>query len=368
MNAHGLTREQVDALQLELDSIRDEYRAKLGEADLRYIRRVIATKRWLEIGGRGLLMFSFSPLWPLMWLAGTLMLTVAKILGVMEIGHNVLHGQYDWTGDPALDSRSFEWDTMVTSANWRHSHNVIHHNHTNIIGRDRDLGYGVLRVADGQAWDNHYLKQKRLYVIMLLTFELGIGIYDAEMDSLREKRITWAEFMARLAPFRSKLRRYLFRDYIMFPVLALTTGNALSVLLGNLAANMLMQAWTNIIIFCGHFTRDVTMFTEEQTANETRGDWYARQILGSSNIEGPQWVYTLSGHLSHQIEHHLFPDIPSRHYPAIALRVREICGRYGLHYNCASLLTQYGSVLQRIIRLSRPPRDGDAGLQPGLAT
>ena len=33
----------------------------------------------------------------------------------------------------------------------------------------------------------------------------------------------------------------------------------------------------------------------------------------------------LTGNLSHQIEHHLFPDMPARRYPEIADEVREIC-------------------------------------------
>ena len=29
--------------------------------------------------------------------------------------------------------------------------------------------------------------------------------------------------------------------------------------------------------------------------------------------------------LSHQIEHHMFPDLPAARYPEMAPRVREIC-------------------------------------------
>jgi hypothetical protein len=40
----------------------------------------------------------------------------AKILDNMEIGHNVMHGQYDWTGDPALNSQSSS-GTLPATAN-----------------------------------------------------------------------------------------------------------------------------------------------------------------------------------------------------------------------------------------------------------
>ena len=89
---------------------------------------------------------------PPAWIAGTTMLALSKILDNMEIGHNVMHGQYDWMGDPAISSRGFEWDTACPGDQWRHSHNYMHHTHTNIVGMDRDIGYGILRMSEDQRW------------------------------------------------------------------------------------------------------------------------------------------------------------------------------------------------------------------------
>src|SRR5438067_234525 len=102
-----LTPEQVEEFGREMDEIRQRIVADLGEADVDYIHNVIKTQRGLEILGRSLLFAGFLP--PA-WLAGVSALTVSKILDNMEIGHNVLHGQYDWTRDPALNSQRFEWD------------------------------------------------------------------------------------------------------------------------------------------------------------------------------------------------------------------------------------------------------------------
>jgi len=62
----------------------------------------------------------------------------------------------------------------------------------------------------------------------------------------------------------------------------------------------------------------------------------------------------LSGHLSHQIEHHLFPDMPAARYPEIAPRVRDICERYGQHYGTGSFAHQLGSVAGKLVRLALP--------------
>lgn len=124
---YSLTPEQADAFGAELDAIRERVIADLGERDTTYIRKVIKAQRTLEVGGRALL---FGGIFPPFWLAGTAMLGIAKILDNMEIGHNIMHGQYDWTGDPALSSKTFEWDNACPSDQWRHSHNYMHHTST----------------------------------------------------------------------------------------------------------------------------------------------------------------------------------------------------------------------------------------------
>ena len=115
-----------------------------------------------------------------------------------------------------------------------------------------------------------------------------------------------------------------------------------------------------MIIFCGHFPEGVEEFSEEEAENETRGGWYLRQMLGSANLTGSRLFHILSGNLSHQIEHHLFPDIPAHRYAEIAVEVREICERYGLPYNAGPLGKQFGSVVKKIFRLAVPERETPA--------
>ena len=125
-------------------------------ADAAYIRSVITTQRYLELGSRAVLLFS---LFPPAWLVGTAGLGVAKILENMEIGHNVLHGQWDWMRDPKIHSTTWEWDNATPSEQWKHSHNELHHNYTNVIGKDNDLGYGIMRVDEDQPWHPIHLGQ-----------------------------------------------------------------------------------------------------------------------------------------------------------------------------------------------------------------
>ncbi|MFE8070492.1 acyl-CoA desaturase [Marinobacteraceae bacterium S3BR75-40.1] len=344
-----LSPEDVEAFGRELDQLRDEIVADLGQRDVDYIRGIIRTVRSAEVGGRLLLHVSFTPLG---FIAGVASLSLAKILENMEVGHNVMHGQYNWTNDPALNGSSYEWDIVSDADGWREYHNYEHHTFTNILGKDRDFGYTITRLAPEQPWRPFHLLQPFYNVAHALAFEWGVGIFALELDRVVTGESSRSRFMGKLKAFAGKAGRQIGKDYVFFPALA--GIGAPKVFAGNLAANVVRNVWTYSVIFCGHFTENVQVFDEEETKNETRGQWYLRQIQGSSNIEGGRLFHILTGHLSHQIEHHLYPDIPARRYPEMAPRVQAICERYGLHYNTGSFPRQFGSVVKRILKYSLP--------------
>jgi fatty acid desaturase len=344
-----LTPQQIEEFGREMDELRQRTVADLGKEDVDYIHNVIRTQRALEVAGRGLL---FAGFFPPAWLAGVTALSVSKILDNMEIGHNVMHGQYDWTRDPALSSQNFEWDIVAPAANWRHSHNYLHHTYTNILDKDRDIGYGVLRLDPAQRWHPYYLGNPVYAVMLAFFFQWGVMLHDLEFDRIIKGERTWSDTKEVAAKMAKKASRQVGKDYLLFPLL--TGPSAPLTLAGNATANLVRNLWSFSIIFCGHFPADVESFTEEETENESRGQWYLRQILGSANISGGKLFHIMSGNLSHQIEHHLFPDIPARRYPQIAGEVRAICEKYGLPYNTGSLSRQLGSVAKKIVNLALP--------------
>jgi fatty acid desaturase len=116
------------------------------------------------------------------------------------------------------------------------------------------------------------------------------------------------------------------------------------------------NVWAFAVIFCGHFPEGVALFSEQDIEDETRGQWYRRQVEGSANFTGGRLMDLMSGNLDHQIEHHLFPDLPSNYYSQVAPRVREICERHGVSYRTGSFLSQFGSVVRKTVRLAFPNR------------
>jgi linoleoyl-CoA desaturase len=357
--AYGLTAAQLDALELELEDLRAKTVAQLGAEDVAYIRRLIRIQRWAEVGGRASLFLGFLPPF---WLAGAAALSLSKILDNMEIGHNVLHGQYDWSNDPALSSTEFEWDSSCPAQGWQHYHNYLHHTFTNITDKDRDLGYGVIRISAETPWKPAN-RGNPLYALGLaMIFDQGIMLHDVDIRHVREGKKSWAEAKPSLTNGLRKTGKLAFRDYIMWP--AFTGPLFLTTLAANAVANLVRNLWAFIIIFCGHFPTGVAEFTEEECEGESKGHWYFRQMLGSGNISGGRLFHIMSGNLSFQIEHHLFPDIPARRYQQIAPQVREICQRYGIPYNTGRLSRQFGSVIWKIFRYALPGRSTRAALVP----
>ncbi len=351
-----LTPEQADAFGRELDALKERVIADLGERDATYIRRIIKAQRAFELGGRALVWF------PPTWIAGTTMLALSKILDNMEIGHNVMHGQYDWMGDPSISSRGFEWDTACPGDQWRHSHNYMHHTYTNIVDMDRDIGYGILRISEDQPWRPYYLGNPIYAFLLMVLFQYGVAVHEMESERIMTGEITLADKRDILDGIWKKTKRQWLKDYVAFPLLA--GPFAPFVFTGNLTANLARNIWSYMIIFCGHFPDGTQEFSVEETQNESRGMWYFRQILGSANLTGGKLFHILSGNLSFQIEHHLFPDIPAHRHAEISVEVREICERHGIPYNTGPLPRQFATVVRKIVKLAVPPGERIVQLLP----
>jgi NADPH-dependent stearoyl-CoA 9-desaturase len=364
-----LTPDQLDQLAREFDAIHDEVKAELGDRDRRYIVSMIEMHRRLVVLARILL---FASRYRPAWLAGTTLLSLAKILENMEIGHNVMHGQWDWMNDPQINSSTWDWDSASTPEAWKHSHNYVHHTYTNIRGKDRDLGYEIMRIDPHQRWHPVYLAQPFYNLVLASFFEWGVALHDLDFEAIRKGKKSKQELRRQLKGMAGKARSQIVKDYVAFPALSGRKGFK-ATLTANFTANVVRNVWAYAIIFCGHFPDQTYTFSEQEVEDETRGAWYIRQLLGAANIEGSPLFHVISGNLGYQVEHHLFPDMPSTRYAEIAPSVRDICERYELPYNSGRFGKQLGTVQRTILRLALPggkprPKPGpyrDPAAHPG---
>jgi NADPH-dependent stearoyl-CoA 9-desaturase len=379
-----LSTEQIEALGRELDEIRDRVRADLGERDRRYIESMIEMHRRLAVLSRALLTAPGSR--PAR-VAGTAALSAAKILENMEIGHNVLHGQWDWMNDPRIHSSTWDWDTASTAEAWKHSHNYVHHTFTNIRGKDRDLGYEIMRIDPEQRWHPVYLLQPFYNLLLAAFFEWGVAVHDLDFEAIRKGEKSKAQLKRELAGIGEKAKSQIVKDYVAWPLLSGLAAAAAELALAgagsrsrrrggaagavrralgkgakayratataNATANLARNVWSYAIIFCGHFPDQTYTFSQVEVEDESRGGWYVRQLLGAANIEGSPLFHVASGNLGYQVEHHLFPDLPSSRYAEIAPQVKDVCARYGLPYNTGPFSQQLGMVQRTILRLALP--------------
>jgi NADPH-dependent stearoyl-CoA 9-desaturase len=268
-----------------------------------------------------------------------------------------------------------------------------------------------MRIDPHQKWHPVYLFQP-LYNILLMTFfEWGVATHDLDFEAIKAGEKSKEEVNRQLKGMAGKARDQIVKDYIAFPVLSgllgigfdaalaalgvdrakpepasrvkrtalrarrklerskpRTTGSVIAELVerrsfrapfygtlkANFTANIIRNVWAHAIIFCGHFPDQTYTFSQAETEDESRGERYVRQLLGAANIEGGPMFHVMSGNLGYQVEHHLYPDMPSTRYGEIAPRVREICERYELPYNSGPFGRQLWSVHRTIARLAFP--------------
>ena len=263
---------------------------------------------------------------------GTATLSAAKILENMEIGHNVMHGQWDWMNDPHIHSRSWDWDSASTKEAWKHSHNYVHHTYTNIRGKDRDLGYEIMRIDPNQKWYPFYLAQPFYNLVLAAFFEWGVAAHDLNFDEIRKGEKDPEDLKRELKGMARKGREQIVKDYVAWPALsglvaagvehaiatrtraeAQAAGSAArsgrgsptrwpapagstfkQTVRANFTANIVRNVWAYAIIFCGHFPDQTYTFSQEETKDETRGAKYVRQLLGAANIEGSPFFHVAS--------------------------------------------------------------------------
>ena len=237
----------------------------------------------------------------------------------MELGHNITHGQWDWMNDPEIHSTEWEWDTTSPTVHWKKSHNYIHHKYTNIVGLDDDIGYGIMRLTRDQRWERWMIGNPVYNLLLGTLFEWGVALHGVETTKYRRGEKSMAEVKKDLRIIGRKIGKQVGKDYIVFPALA--GRNWKHTMGANAVANLIRNYWSYMVIFCGHFPDGAEKFTREEYEAETHAEWYLRQMLGSANFHAGPLMAFMSGNLCYQIEHHLFPDLPSNRYAEIGVRV-----------------------------------------------
>src|SRR3954452_18850037 len=122
--------------------------------------------------------------------------------------------------DPQINSSTWDWDTASTAEAWKHSHNYVHHTFTNILGKDKDLGYEIMRIDPEQPWHPVYLAQPIYNLLLMAFFEWGVALHDLDFEAIRKGRKSKAQIKRELGGIREKARNQIVKDYVAWPLLS----------------------------------------------------------------------------------------------------------------------------------------------------
>jgi NADPH-dependent stearoyl-CoA 9-desaturase len=359
MEVSGETR-SLQAFGDELNALKARIESEIGQDDVRYVKRLQALSRGLEVAGRVMIHVSLEPI---TWSAGVLALWLHKQLQATEIGHTVLHGAYDkLPGAERFDGKKWWWAVPIDEESWRYGHNVRHHGAANVAGKDPDVHFGPVRLTreiPHRKFHRHQLIFALLTIFPQFGFVMNLhftGLAEAYRDdglpgktdflpdrSWPSRRLAWKRALRKYVPYYAL-------EFGVYPALA---GPLFwKVLLANWLTEVMRDVYSAATIFCGHIGEEVASYPEGSRPSG-RGEWYAMQVEATNDFEVPWAISVLCGGLDRQIEHHLFPRFAPQRLRQIAPEVKAICERHGVAYRTAGWGTTLRKAFSWIDRLSR---------------
>lgn len=345
----------------EIDEVKAELEAAQGSEDIQYFKKIKNISRGTEALGRFLIHVSLDPF---TWSLGVISLWIHKQIECVEVGHYALHGV--WDRFPELSkyhSKNFTWKAPAEEESWKHGHNHLHHQYTNVVGKDPDVNYGTLRTSEYTQWGLYHAIQILQFFLTAPFFMEVINVYNTGLTDLLRKPKTPG--FVDVLPDRKlgtvakafkqsfkKLVPYYAYNYVFWPMLAGPFW--FKVLGGNLLADAMRNVFTAAVIYSGHFGDDTTFFPPDYRARN-KGEWYRSQIQAAHNFRVPAMLSVLCGALDAQIEHHLFPKIPPNRLRKTKDKIRAICEKNGLAYPEASWWSTWKGALQYLWKMSSKP-------------
>src|SRR5690606_12058502 len=136
---------------------------------------------------------------------------------------------WDWMNDPQIHSTTWDWDTASTSEAWKHSHNYVHHTYTNILGKDKDLGYEIMRIDPDQRWHPVYLAQPVYNILLIAFFEWGVAHHDLDIEAIRKGEKPMEDVRHELKGIAGKAKSQIVKDYVAWPAVSGLANAAASV-------------------------------------------------------------------------------------------------------------------------------------------
>lgn len=357
----------------ELQALYAKAKAEVGDEDLEHIRNI--TEYGKAIDARRLELLRVGSPRAIRRAAALEMLY--RLMQFSELGHNIIHGSYDHlpnNGD--YHSDRYRWDFNVDVDHWKTMHHVGHHPNTNMVDKDHDLGYSIMRGLPGQDWYGHHVAQTAIISALAAAAPQAAPFFLANVARQVEGRRFFSGYTLR-SPARIAARDAM-RRYVREPRAART--KLLQALLANYLGGVAGYMSVLFLVFIEHHAGELELFADPGP-EETTDQYYERQIRATRNfLPSPRLDESLErvlleevpfenrpdmrifyGGLDTHIEHHLFPDLPPTMQRKIAPQVRAIAAKYRLPYHETPLLDTVPLMAKTLTGLSVPLGESEYG-------
>lgn len=371
----------LDALDLEafardLDELRDRAKRSLGPRDAEHLAKM---ERW----GRICSTLGYATAWVAPNPLSAALLSTGRLARWAMIGHHVTHRGYDRVPEAPATRHSkvfakgwrrlVDWFDWIEPEAWNTEHNLLHHYR---LGEEADpdlveRNVEYLRRAKLPRWT-------KMAIVGVLAGSWKFAYYapNARYEHENAKARRKGEppvYEDVRATFRDPalwLGSYLpfgLGTFVVVPSLFAPLGPwaVASVAANSLFAELLTNLHGFLVIVPNHAGDDLYCF---EGATRGRGDYYLRQVLGSTNFRtGSDLNDFLHGYLNYQIEHHLYPDLPMRALQKLQPEVKRVCEKHGVPYVQQSVFTRLKKTVAVMIGDADMRRDARLDRAPGRA-
>ncbi|RYZ81756.1 MAG: hypothetical protein EOP04_23385 [Proteobacteria bacterium] len=215
-----------------------------------------------------------------------------------------------------------------TSKLWNIHHNYGHHSYTNIHKKDPDVSNALAFIRKSphqQLKPQHKVQWYVAYLLLVFMPNQWFGQVVQYFMSTTRGKIFGIPLLQKEE--RSKTQ---FLGFGILAIILITTLYVYQGLFFALITTYLYSFGVGFMywacVFPNHDTDDTEQTcVEDVVKNGT--DWGEHQIRSSSDFWLPDCLTYFIGGMNYQIEHHLFPTVHPRHYPAISKFVQEECKR-----------------------------------------
>jgi fatty acid desaturase len=252
-------------------------------------------------------------------------------MGLSTNGHTASHHAISnkrWLNELIMYF-DFSFFLGVSGKYWKHKHIVVHHPHPNVIGVDDDADLMPIftlnrkDIEEAKGFRRWWYEHQGYFVpIVLLGNSFGVAfkgwrfLVNDLLDDERRDRESWIDLSCMVAHWIC---------WTIIPIFIFGFANVAMFFV----VQMFLMSYVMFALFApAHYPDEAVQITSDAT----RDNYLMLQTATAVNFETGPIGRLLCGGVDYQLEHHLFPWISPRHYPALSPILRKFCEENGYPY------------------------------------